>query len=71
MPIYEYECQACGAVFDELQGLSDPQPKTCKVCQKGPVRRLISRSGFVLKGSGFYTNEHPSSSMKEGLKSEK
>jgi len=71
MPIYEYECQACGEVYELLQSMSAPNPEKCEKCGKGPVQRLISRSGFVLKGGGFYTNEYPSSSRKEGMKSEK
>lgn len=71
MPIYEYECKSCGAVFEVIQSVSAPDPGQCQVCQKGPVQKLISRSGFVLKGGGFYTNEYPSTSRKEGMKSEK
>lgn len=70
MPIYEYECQACGRVFERLQGMSEPAPETCGHCGHGPVRRLISRSGFVLKGSGFYTTEHPSASRRAAGKAE-
>jgi len=32
---------------------------------------LISATNFVLKGSGFYVNDYPSKSRKEGKKSEK
>jgi predicted nucleic acid-binding Zn ribbon protein len=32
---------------------------------------LISTTNFVLKGSGFYTNDYPSKSRKEGKKAEK
>ncbi|MCK5243094.1 zinc ribbon domain-containing protein [bacterium] len=70
MPIYEYECQTCGANFELIQSMSAPNPKQCEKCGQGPVQRLISRSGFVLKGGGFYSNEYPSSSRKAGLQAE-
>ncbi len=70
MPMYEFECSQCQHVFEELLKMSDPNPEVCPVCKKGPVRKLISRSGFVLKGGGFYTNEYPSAARQAGSKSE-
>jgi predicted nucleic acid-binding Zn ribbon protein len=32
---------------------------------------MISATNFVLKGSGFYVNDYPSKSRKEGKKAEK
>jgi putative FmdB family regulatory protein len=42
--IYEYECQSkkCGAVFEEIQKLSEPPLTKCKICKKGKVIKLIS-----------------------------
>lgn len=71
MPIYEYECGTCGEIFERMQGMSDPSPEKCEKCGGGPIQRLISRSGFILKGSGFYTNEHPSASRRQGREGEK
>lgn len=70
MPIYEYECQSCGKVFERLQKISDPNPEKCDLCGQGPVKKLISLSGFILKGSGYYTTENPSAARKEGIKAE-
>lgn len=71
MPIYEYECQSCKKVFERLQSLSAPAPQQCDLCGQGPVRKLISLSGFMLKGTGFYTTDNPSSARKAGNQSEK
>ncbi|MCK5219014.1 zinc ribbon domain-containing protein [bacterium] len=71
MPIYEYECGACGEIFERMQRMSDPSPEKCGKCGGGPIQRLISRSGFILKGGGFYTNEYPSASRQQGQGGEK
>lgn len=70
MPIYEFECQACGHVVEIIQSMSAPNPSGCEKCNKGPMNKLISRSGFILKGGGFYTNEYPSASRKAAATSE-
>ena len=71
MPIYEYECDKCGAVFEAMQAISAKPLKTCKGLgcddkDNGKVRRLVSASGFILKGSGWYTSEYPSEARKQG-----
>ncbi len=57
MPIYEYECQSCGDAFELQRKFSDPPLETCLHCGKGPVEKLISRSSFALKGSGWYQTD--------------
>ena len=56
MPIYEFECRACGEVFDRLQKLSDPDPDACPVCGGG-VRRRLTAPSFRLAGSGWYETD--------------
>ncbi len=41
MPIYEFRCQACGSVFESLQGLNDPDPERSPCCE-APVARALS-----------------------------
>ncbi len=67
MPIYEYECKKCGVVFEMMQAMSAKPLKTCQGngCN-GKVQRLISKSGFHLKGSGWYTSDYPSEDRKKG-----
>jgi putative FmdB family regulatory protein len=59
MPTYEYECQACGYAFEELQGMTDAKLKKCPKCHKNKLSRLIgSGSGMIFKGSGFYETDY-------------
>lgn len=59
MPIYEYQCDACGEIFEEWQKISDPPLTTCKHCN-GKLTKLISHSAFHLKGSGWYVTDYGS-----------
>lgn len=57
MPIYGYQCQACGHEFELMQKMSDPAPSTCPACGKPEVRKQLSAAGFQLKGSGWYATD--------------
>lgn len=61
MPLYEYECEACGVRFERLQHVTDDPVHTCPECG-GPVRRLIQPVGIIFKGSGFYVTDNRSKS---------
>jgi putative FmdB family regulatory protein len=58
MPLYEYQCDACGQRFEVIQKYSDPTPDACRKCGKGPVHRLASSPAIQFKGSGFYINDY-------------
>jgi putative FmdB family regulatory protein len=70
MPIYEYQCNRCDEVFEIFHKIDEQGKVTCPKCL-GPAKKLISTTNFVLKGSGFYVNDYPSKSRKEGTKTEK
>lgn len=57
MPIYEYQCNACGHRFEKLQKLSADPIRDCPECAQAEVRKLISAAGFRLKGSGWYETD--------------
>jgi putative FmdB family regulatory protein len=57
MPIYEYQCDACGQISEEIQKFSDPPLTSCRHCQ-GNLAKLISHSAFHLKGGGWYVSEY-------------
>ena len=57
MPIYEFECPACGERFDRLQKLSDPDPDACPQCGSAGVRRRVTAPAFRLSGSGWYETD--------------
>ncbi len=64
MPTYEYECSK-GHVFEVEQSITANPLKRCKLC-RAKVRRLISASHFILKGSGWYADGYGSSKPKSG-----
>jgi len=57
MPIYEYVCDKCGTLLEVVQKMSDRPLSRCKKCG-GKLERIISRSSFVLKGSGWYVTDY-------------
>ncbi len=58
MPIYEYRCDSCQHIFEELQSYNDPAPDACPKCADASVRRLISNTSFQLKGDGWFAPEN-------------
>ncbi|OFW16398.1 MAG: hypothetical protein A3F70_07885 [Acidobacteria bacterium RIFCSPLOWO2_12_FULL_67_14] len=58
MPMYEYECGACGQRFELIRKFSDPPLEVCALCGKGPVTRLQSSPAFQFKGSGWYVTDY-------------
>ena len=57
MPIYAFECQACGHGFEVMQKMSEAPPTVCTACGKSELRKLLSAAGFQLKGSGWYVTD--------------
>jgi putative FmdB family regulatory protein len=60
MPLYEYRCDSCGNQFELRQKFSDPLASECPSCG-GPVQKLISQTGFSLKGDGWFGDGYGSS----------
>ena len=60
MPVYEYRCLKCSKEFEYQQRMSDPPMAVCEACG-GELERLISRTAFQLKGSGWYKDLYSSS----------
>jgi putative FmdB family regulatory protein len=57
MPIYEYLCKECGNRFEVIQKFNDSPIDRCIKCG-GKVKKLISNSTFILKGSGWYLTDY-------------
>ena len=73
MPIYEYKCTKCAHEFQSMQKFSDEPVSQCPTCG-APVKKLISKSSFHLKGSGWYLTDYakkgsPSKSESESTSS--
>ena len=65
MPIYEYQCEACGEQLDKLQKMSDAPLTTCPNCEKETLKKKISASGFRLKGTGWYATDFKNNTKKK------
>ena len=64
MPIYEYECKACGHEYEALQKMSDQPLVHCPACDKPELMKKISAAGFRLKGGGWYETDFKSGTKK-------
>ena len=74
MPLYEYECSACGRRFERMQKFSDPV-ESCPACG-GSVEKLVSSPAFQFKGSGWYVTDYArkgedTKDVKDGKQEEK
>lgn len=59
MPIYEYECGACGEKVEIIQRVNDPIKTICPLCEQAALNKIISASvNFQLKGEGWYAPSH-------------
>ena len=65
MPIYEYECQACGRQMEAQQRITESPLVDCPACNQPRLQRLISATSFTLKGGGWYKDGYGSSSDKK------
>ena len=61
MPIYEYECEACGYHYEAIQKISDAPLLECPSCGQPALKKLISAAGFRLSGSGWYETDFKNS----------
>lgn len=64
MPIYEYECKACGHRMEAIQKISDDPLTDCPECSQGELKKLVSAAGFRLKGGGWYETDFKSGKKK-------
>jgi putative FmdB family regulatory protein len=69
MPLYEYKCHSCGKTIEVIQKFSDEPLRTHEDCG-GELEKLISRSAFQLKGSGWYATDYAKSNGGGAAKSE-
>lgn len=70
MPTYDYQCSACGHLFEVFQRMNDRPKRTCPKC-KGRVKRLIGTgAGLLFKGSGFYITDYRSAGYKKDAKAD-
>jgi putative FmdB family regulatory protein len=62
MPVYTYRCDSCGIQFERHQSFQDAPLKTCPECRKKSLKKVITPTRIIFKGSGFYATDHRSAS---------
>ena len=62
MPVYTYRCESCGVQFERHQSFQDAPLKTCPECRKKSLKKVITPTRIIFKGSGFYATDHRSPS---------
>lgn len=67
MPLYEYECDACGHRFEVIQKYADPPIHICPACG-GSVQKLLSSPAIQFKGSGWYITDYARAGKTDGDK---
>lgn len=60
MPVYEYQCSKCKQKTEYLQKFTDKPKQICEQCG-GKLKKLLSQSSFVLKGTGWYKTDYSES----------
>ena len=65
MPLYEYQCDACGHRFEVIQKYSDAPVDICPKCA-GAVHKLFSSPAIQFKGSGFYITDYARAGKSDG-----
>ena len=57
MPLYDYDCAACGRRIEVVHGVHSPGPTHCPNCGGGPLRKAITAPAVPFKGSGWAKKE--------------
>jgi len=70
MPIYEYQCDSCGYIFEEFQGINDQTVIICPKCGGSAKRKISAGVGLIFKGSGFYITDYKRGNSSSKTKSE-
>ena len=71
MPIYEFQCQACGNEIEVLQKISDPHPTDCEACGKADMKKKVTAAAFRLSGAGWYETDFKEGDKKKNLTEQK
>ncbi len=61
MPLYEYQCDACGGRIERIRKFSDPPlDEPCPTCG-GHLTKLLSSPAIQFKGAGWYVTDYAKS----------
>jgi putative FmdB family regulatory protein len=57
MPIYDFQCTACGYQQELMRKVSAPAVEACPQCQQQTFSKQVSAPNFQLTGSGWYATD--------------
>ena len=52
VPTYEYQCEGCGKVLEQVQSMTDKPLEVCPSCGGVLTRMISGGAGFVMKHAG-------------------
>lgn len=64
MPLYDYQCSACGHEMEALQKMSDAPLTHCPACHGETLKKKVTAAAFRLSGSGWYETDFKSDNKK-------
>lgn len=64
MPIYDYQCSACGHLAEMMRKVSAASLEACPVCQQNTFSKQVSAPSFQLSGTGWYATDFKNSGAK-------
>ncbi|WMP17501.1 FmdB family zinc ribbon protein [Thiothrix lacustris] len=64
MPIYAYQCSACGHEMEALQKMSDTPLTECPACHASSLTKTVTAAAFRLGGGGWYETDFKSGNKK-------
>jgi putative FmdB family regulatory protein len=70
VPLYDYDCAACGRRFEVIHGVNDAPPEQCPLCGSGPIRKAFAAPAIHFKGSGWAKKERRAASKPGGRSDE-
>jgi putative FmdB family regulatory protein len=65
MPVYEYECLKCKKRHEIMQKITEHPLTDCPDCG-GKMKKMISATTFVLKGTGWYATDYAAGTTSNG-----
>jgi putative FmdB family regulatory protein len=57
VPLYDYDCAACGRRFEVIHGVHADSPAACPLCGGGPVKKAITAASVHYRGTGWAKKE--------------
>jgi len=58
MPINDFICIQCGFEIKDVLHKMSEIPVRCPNCDKDGLKRILSTSGIIFKGTGFYQTDY-------------